>query len=317
MTAAAGGSRRATSGETHPAVSVIVPTRDRPELVRRAVASVLGQTYAGHVECVVVVDQSDPPTGLPTPAAGTRTLRVIPNTRAPGLAGARNTGILATTSPLVAFLDDDDEWLPEKLARQVDCLVRTPEVGLVACAIEIVLEERRVVRHIPRLTTHGDLLRSRVIALNPSTLLARRPLIEEAGLVDEGIPGGYGEDYEWLLRALRTTGAAGLAEPLVRISWARASWFEGRWALMADGLEYIVERHPELLADGRGAARILGQIAFARAGAGEHSRAVRYAARSLGRRVSEPRALLALGVAARVLRPNGVRRMLAAAGRGV
>jgi hypothetical protein len=86
---------------------------------------------------------------------------------------------------------------------------------------------------------------------------------------------------------------------------------------MADGLEYILERHPELLADGRGAARILGQIAFARAGAGERSRALRFAARSLGRRVSEPRGLLALGVAARLLRPNGVRRMLAAAGRGV
>jgi glycosyltransferase involved in cell wall biosynthesis len=278
---------------------------------------VLRQTYAGHIDCVVVVDQSRTELALPSPSGHGRTLRIVRNVRTPGLAGTRNTGILATDAPLVAFLDDDDEWLPEKLAHQVAALSREPEVGLVGCAIEIVLPDRTIVRPIPALVRHADLLRSRVIALNPSTLLARRALLEATGLVDEMIPGAYGEDWEWLLRALKGTDAVGLPEPLVRISWARTSWFAGRWKLMADGLDYLVERHPDLLVDDRGAARILGQIAFARAGAGQRSTALQYAARSLGRRLSEPRALLALGVAARIIPPDGVRKVLLASGRGV
>jgi hypothetical protein len=135
--------------------------------------------------------------------------------------------------------------------------------------------------------------------------------------VDEAIPGAYGEDYEWLLRALRHTDAVGLDDPLVRISWARTSWFAGRWETMADGLQYIVERHPDLLDDDRGAARILGQIAFARASAGHRSPAVGDALRSLGRRLNEPRALLALGVAARLIPPDCVRRTLSECGRGL
>jgi hypothetical protein len=300
-----------------PPVSVIVPTRDRPELVRRAIQSVLNQTYAGVVECVVVADQSEAPRELPEPDSSTRTVAVVRNDRSPGLAGARNTGILATRAPLLAFLDDDDEWLPEKLERQAEVLAHKPELDLVGCAIEIVLPTRRVRRSIPTVITREHLLRGRVMALNPSTLLARRTLVERVGLVDEAIPGAYGEDYEWLLRALRQTDAAGLDEILVRISWARTSWFAGRWGTMAEGLEYIVERHPDLLDDDRGAARILGQIAFARAGAGQRSPAVGDAFRSLGRRVAEPRALLALGVAARVIPPNGVRRALSACGRGL
>jgi hypothetical protein len=173
------------------------------------------------------------------------------------------------------------------------------------------------VRRIPGVIARDDLLCGRVIALNPSTILVRRTLVDRAGLVDEAIPGSYGEDYEWLLRALRHTDAVGLAEPLVRISWARTSWFAGRWQTMAEGLEYILERHPDLLRTDRGAARILGQIAFARAGAGQRSPAVRYALRSLGRRFAEPRSVLALGVAVGVIPPDGVRRALLSFGRGV
>jgi glycosyltransferase involved in cell wall biosynthesis len=131
--------RSAPSNPDLPLVSVVIPTRDRPELVRRAVASVLAQTYAGDIECIVVADQAEAPRELPEPARPGRAVAVIDNGRTPGLAGARNTGILASRAPLLAFLDDDDEWLPEKLERQAAVLAREPEAGLVGCAIEIEL----------------------------------------------------------------------------------------------------------------------------------------------------------------------------------
>jgi glycosyltransferase involved in cell wall biosynthesis len=109
-----------------PKVSVVIATRERPVLLHRAIRRVMEQTYAGEIELVIVFDQSEPhPIEVEIPAG--RTLTVIRNTeRSPGLAGARNTGVLATSGQYVAFCDDDDEWLPEKLTRQVAALAATP-----------------------------------------------------------------------------------------------------------------------------------------------------------------------------------------------
>ncbi|HEX5740084.1 MAG TPA: glycosyltransferase, partial [Pilimelia sp.] len=72
-----------------PPVSVVVPTRDRPAMLRAAVSAALAQEYPGAVEVVVVHDQSPPDTGL-AGGDGHRRVRVVANTRTPGLAGARN-----------------------------------------------------------------------------------------------------------------------------------------------------------------------------------------------------------------------------------
>src|SRR3954469_20534321 len=109
-----------------PKVSVVIATRERPALLQRAIRRVMEQTYAGEIELVIVFDQSEPhPIEVEIPAG--RSLTVIRNTeRSPGLAGARNTGVLATSGQWVAFCDDDDEWLPEKLTRQMAVLAANP-----------------------------------------------------------------------------------------------------------------------------------------------------------------------------------------------
>lgn len=101
-----------------PQVSVVVPTFGRPELVTRAVGGVLAQTM-GDLELIVVIDGDDPATVAALRSFDDARLRWISHTGKRGAGQARDTGADAARGQWVAFLDDDDEWLPEKLERQL------------------------------------------------------------------------------------------------------------------------------------------------------------------------------------------------------
>src|SRR3954469_8129488 len=122
-----------------PSVGVVIPTRNRPELVRKAIASVRDQRYPGELKVLVVYDQTEPDYLLACSPEqpGEVPVLVLTNWRTPGLAGARNTGILALDTELVAFCDDDDQWLPDKLRRQVAALEAEPAAEFATCAIEV------------------------------------------------------------------------------------------------------------------------------------------------------------------------------------
>src|ERR1700735_864324 len=113
-----------------PSVGVVIPTHDRPDQVRAALAAVREQDYPGKVCAVVVFDRTEPDATL---AGGD--VAVLANERSPGLAGARNTGILALDTDLVAFCDDDDRWLPGKLTAQVRALLSAPGAEFASCGI--------------------------------------------------------------------------------------------------------------------------------------------------------------------------------------
>src|SRR4051794_11272015 len=115
-----------------PLVSVVIPTRDRAGLVAGAVRSALAQTGV-EVEVCVVDDGSLEPPNVPADER----VRLVRLPRPAGPAAARNAGLAATTGELVAFLDDDDEWLPGKLERQVAALEAAgPDAVMVACGFE-------------------------------------------------------------------------------------------------------------------------------------------------------------------------------------
>ena len=100
------------------AADVVIATRNRPELLRRAIAGVVAQTVNCDITCYVVFDQCEPDESLASDYPG-RQARVLTNSHTPGLAGGRNTGVLAGTGSMVAFCDDDDVWLPGKLEAQL------------------------------------------------------------------------------------------------------------------------------------------------------------------------------------------------------
>ncbi|HET8660396.1 MAG TPA: glycosyltransferase family 2 protein [Micromonosporaceae bacterium] len=301
-----------------PSVTAVVPTRDRPELLRAAVAAIVGQAYPGRVEVVVVYDQSTPDTSLASDDPQ-RPVRVIANTRTPGLAGGRNTGILAATGDLVAFCDDDDEWLPGKLAAQVAALEAAGDAELACCGIRVAYDGSTVDRVLPLdRVPLGALLRKRLTELHPSTFLIRRDaLVNGIGLVDEEIPGSYAEDYELLLRAARRRPLVNVAEAQVLVRWHRRSYFSQRWETIATALQWLLGRYPEFAGEPLGEARVAGQIAFAHAAMGDRRGAVRWARHTLTRNPREPRAYLALAVASRAVRPDTVLRRLHQRGRGI
>ena len=306
-------------------VSVIIPTRERPELLRRAVRSVLAQEYAGRIECLVVVDSPDTP--LPnladlvpgTAAEGRRTVRVLRNARTPGLAGTRNTGYLAAEGPYLASCDDDDEWLPGKVAAQVALIERHPDTSLVATGIVVHLAGRDLPRDAdPRPLTFEDFLADRRMEVHPSTYLTRRAAVLEGfGLVDEEIPGGYAEDYEWLLRAARTGPVRCVPQRLVRVHWHEGSFFTSRWQMIDEALTWLLEQVPEFSTVPRGLGRVEGQLAFANAALGRRRQALSWAGRALRHHPTSRQAWASLPVAGGLVSADRVVSLARRHGRGV
>jgi len=296
-----------------PSVTVVIPTRDRPALVRKAVQSVLDQDYPGEVRCIVVHDGTEPDRELEQDRVA-----VIGNVRSPGLAGARNSGISLADTDLVAFCDDDDLWLPDKLSRQVEVLVADPETRFVCCGIRIRYGDRLVERTLAtERVTFADLLRKRLFELHPSTFLIRRTLLNEIGLVDEALPGSYAEDYELLLRAARVAPIRTLLTVHAEVLWHPKSHFTGRWETVSAALRRLLDSYPEFYRQPSGAARLSGQVAFAEAALGHRREALRWAARTARLRPTELRTVLALAVASGALSAERVVRELNSRGRGI
>ena len=293
-----------------PGVSVIIATRGRPEMLRAAVRAALGQDYPGRVDVTVVFDQIAvdllPDIDLPANAAGPRSLRSVANTRTPGLTGGRNSGIVGSDGALLAFCDDDDEWLTSKLSRQVRVWQADPTAVLVGTGISIHTESGSHDRLPPERTEFADLIESRITELHPSSFLIRRTdLLARVGLFDENLPASYGEDYDFLLRAARNGHVLAVREPLVIVHWNRTSFFSGRWQGIVDGLSYLLAKHPEFVASPAGSARIEGQVAFALAALGQRSEALSWAKRTIGHDRSQLRAWAAIFIAARLI-PAGL-----------
>ncbi|GAB3858939.1 hypothetical protein GCM10028801_19580 [Nocardioides maradonensis] len=300
-----------------PRVSVVIPTKDRPALLLRAVDSVLAQDFAEDLEVIVVFDGGLPRFALPA-GRPQRTVRTLTNQRRPGLAGSRNTGILAARGDLVAFCDDDDSWRPEKLSAQVEALTRAGG-DFATTAMTVTYQGRRSIRLAGlSAVNHTMLLRSRMAMLHSSSFLVdRAALLGRIGLVDERLPHSMAEDWDLLLRASRGRDIVHVDRPLVEVSWSSSSYFVEQWQVRNDAQLWLLQHHPEMGRDRRAAALSYGKLAFGCAALGRRAEALRWAARAVRCRPVEPRAYLALAVASGVVSWRQVVHALKRRGHGV
>jgi glycosyltransferase involved in cell wall biosynthesis len=301
-----------------PSVGVVIPTRNRPELVRKSIAAVREQRYPGELKILLVYDQTEPDHRLAA-TDGVRVL-VLTNARTAGLAGARNTGILALDTDFVAFCDDDDRWQPDKLRRQVAALLADPDAEMATCAIEVEYEGRCT----PRLAGHSrvtvDLLaRSRMAMLHSSSFLIRREALaaDGIGLVAEDAPGSQNEDWDLLLRAARRAPVVHLDEPLVRVLWGRTSHYAYEYATKISSLRWMMQRHPEIGGCKPGAARVYGQLACWSAASGNRSQAWQFSKEAVRANWREPRTAIALAAMTGAVKVENVLSALHKRGRGI
>lgn len=202
-----------------PKVSIVIPTYNRAWLLRKAILSVLNQTYQDF-EIIVVDDASNDNTIDVISALNDKRIKYIRNEYNKGEAGARNTGILNTNGQYIAFLDDDDEWLPKKLELQVNKFENSPQkVGLIYTGIiRYHYKENKLIRKNQSIPLHkGEMyhiLMKRNIIGPPSCVLIRRKCMEKIGLFDSAI--AYGLDYDYWIRISKHFDFKYLSEPLVK-----------------------------------------------------------------------------------------------------
>ncbi len=204
-------------------VSAVIPTCKLPALVVQAVRSALQQTYS-RIEVVVVIDGPDPETEASLAQIHDLRLRVLPLAINVGGAEARNIGVRAARGRWIAFLDDDDEWLPGKIALQL-AAAQSSETALPIISAKLIarasfgsrVQPRRSYRAGQPLSEHlfcRSSLTDGPYALQTSTLFIPRALLLaapfRAGLKRH-------QDWDWLLRISSHPGVrfCVLPEPLV------------------------------------------------------------------------------------------------------
>lgn len=206
-------------------MSVVIPTRYRPALVTRAVSSVLAQTM-DDLEVVVVVDGPDEETAATLATVGDPRLRVLVQPAKGGAPHARNTGAAAARGRWTALLDDDDEWLPGKLAAQLK-LAHSARAALPIVASRLINRTPRAESIMPRRLPGPDEPISEYLTvrrglfygdgfIQTSTILAPTELFHR-------IPFTVGlrrqQELDWTLRAVRHDDVELIMTPDALVVW--------------------------------------------------------------------------------------------------
>jgi len=200
-----------------PFFTVIIPTHNRSNLLNRAVTSVLDQTFEDF-EIIIVDDHSTDDTSSAVKLFSDPRIHHMLNNRTKGACGARNVGILSAKGKWVAFLDDDDVWLPEKLKFQYELAQRVDKnVGLICTDYGIYKEKKDnpvIRKNRPSGWVSDKLLYGGIIACL-SSVCVRTEVLKAIEGFDECFPSS--QDQDLYLRVAELSQFAHVPKTLVHI----------------------------------------------------------------------------------------------------
>ena len=266
-----------------PIVSVIIPTYNRAHLISGAIQSVLDQTYQDF-ELIVVDDGSKDNTeevvkDFPDPRI--RYIRLEENR---GAAAARNIGIKAAKGEYIAFQDSDDEWLPEKLEKQIEVFkIVSKEVGVVYADAWRISSGRRTYLKLLKVRPENGFWFNKAfnnpLHIGLQSTLIRKECFQKAGLLDERFPRLI--DYEFLVRVSKYFLFYHIDEPLVNYYYTPGAITTDVKALIK-ALELLLEKYYEnIRKDRKLLARYLFSIGSPLCQIGEMKRGREYLLRAV------------------------------------
>ena len=236
-------------------VSAVITTHNRKELLVLAIESVLNQTYK-NIECIVVDDASNDNTQeyIKRYIDEEKVKYIyIPKEESRGGNYARNLGVKNAKGKYVAFLDDDDEWLSEKIEKQMKAMQENQRIGLVYCGsiVEYDLDKaNRIGQMIADEEKYADGELSKRVLIHTicttSTILIQREIFEQIGGFDENLK--FWQDYELTIRIFQITRAKLVRENLViyRIFGNSKSRLSNKLSGWEAAVLYILDKHKKL-----------------------------------------------------------------------
>lgn len=236
-----------------PKVSVIIPTYNRAELLRSAISSALGQTFKD-LEIIVSDDNSTDNTLEIVKGFQDKRLKYISHNKNKGVSAARNTAIKVASGEYIAFLDDDDEWLPDKLQWQVEVLDKSQSniCGVYSNRLFIEKATGKILSDNPGADTlEGNLLYqlAKKSPIHTSTVVIKKRCLDEVGLFDETI--SYMEDRDMWIRLSMNWEFEYIHEPLTKAYIHGSAHLSRNLKGQTAGREKLLERYEHLFKKNR------------------------------------------------------------------
>lgn len=223
-------------------ITIIIPTYNRGKTLLRAINSVLNQTYKDF-EVIVVDDNSSDDTELIVSSINDSRVRFVKHSTNLGANAARNTGIDLAKGKYIAFQDSDDEWFENKLEKQINYLLRNPEVDIVACSFNKYSEGK--VETLPSEEIGCDIQEKLLWGnfISTQTIIGKKEcFIEEK--FDTILP--RFQDWELMIRMSRRYKIYFMNEPLVNV-YVQGDSISKNPLKAVNALKKIMEKHNDLI----------------------------------------------------------------------
>ncbi len=226
-----------------PLVTVIIPTYNRESTIKRAIDSVLGQSYK-NLEVIVVDDGSSDNTIQIVNSYQDKRLRLICLSENCGANIARNKGIACANGEYIAFQDSDDEWFKDKLKIQLNCMTKSNKK---VCYCPYILIENNIKTIVPNCSDSKELCEEKIIdtlrkrnVIPTPALILHKEVIETVGMFDETIR--RLQDYEYAIRICQKYEIAYVSKPLLN-SYRMEQCITNNRSALVDSVKKIFIKH--------------------------------------------------------------------------